>query len=305
MKISKAIVSSNRNPKYRDFWPLVSQAWRNLGIEPVLIYTDNDDFECEGSYGEVIRIFVDGVDTVFASQTVRLLAPALFPDEVSITSDIDCMPLSKSYFQRHINQIHDDKFVVYRSSGATPGNQMAMGYNAAKGKTWAEIFDVHTLDECRNKLEEWSPGGGGRVWNSDQILLKRYVDKFREKEPERVVQLNDYLTGFYRLDRNSVPNIWKSVVSRVMRGSMRRLTYSVTKVGGYDTCDLLDGWLWRIGISRPSWVHDGLEPDRVFRKNFRLSGHTDYHMPRPYRRHKDTIDKVYELYFGERAGPDY
>ena len=39
MKIDTVILSSNDNPNYIQFWPIVSEAWNLMGVEPILIYT--------------------------------------------------------------------------------------------------------------------------------------------------------------------------------------------------------------------------------------------------------------------------
>ena len=38
MKIKYAVVSSNNDPTYLDFWPYVAKAWKRIGIEPVLLF---------------------------------------------------------------------------------------------------------------------------------------------------------------------------------------------------------------------------------------------------------------------------
>ena len=43
MNIDKVILASNENKDYLEFWPLVSEAWERIGVEPVLIYTGNDE----------------------------------------------------------------------------------------------------------------------------------------------------------------------------------------------------------------------------------------------------------------------
>ena len=44
MKIDNVILSSNNDPKYLDFWPIVSKAWQNLGIKPYLFYIGKEKF---------------------------------------------------------------------------------------------------------------------------------------------------------------------------------------------------------------------------------------------------------------------
>lgn len=44
MKIDNVILSSNDSKTYLDFWPIVSKAWKNIDIEPILIYTGKKKF---------------------------------------------------------------------------------------------------------------------------------------------------------------------------------------------------------------------------------------------------------------------
>ena len=100
---------------------------------------------------DVIPINIEGVNPIFSAQTVRLLVPALFPDEVCILSDIDIMPLSHDYFVKTIKDFDENNFVIYRPD-ACPPEMLALCFNAALGKTWAEIFEVATKKEIMNKI---------------------------------------------------------------------------------------------------------------------------------------------------------
>ncbi|MDE0003828.1 MAG: hypothetical protein OXQ29_14155 [Rhodospirillaceae bacterium] len=226
--------------------------------------------------------------------------PALFPGEVSVTTDIDLMPLSEAYFQIPIRGIAEDTFVIYRSDRATAKGQIAMCYTAAEANVWSEIFGVRTLDDCKRRLESLFRSETYALWYGDQRNLERHVGQFREGAPKRVLKLNDFLTGFHRLDRDSVyvKSALESLASRMIRGSMRRPARLTLKLAGYDGCNFLLNRMWK-----PSWFHEALDRDWVDRTNSELAGHTDYHMPRPYLEHKDVIDRVYALYFGE-DGPD-
>ena len=97
MKIERVIISSTKHKNYIDFWPIVSKAWKNIGVKPTLIYTSNKKTSISEKE-DVISIHIDKINPVFTAQNIRLLAPVLFPDEVCILSDIDIMPLSKNYF---------------------------------------------------------------------------------------------------------------------------------------------------------------------------------------------------------------
>ena len=67
----------------------------------------------------VHNFHIEDIDQTFAAQNIRLLAPALFKDEVCIISDIDNMPLSQDYFQKNIELIENDKFVIFRPESTT------------------------------------------------------------------------------------------------------------------------------------------------------------------------------------------
>ena len=83
MKIDKVIVSSTKHRNYIDFWPIVAKAWKNLGIEPILIYTSSKKHKFHGD-DSIINFHVKGVDPVFTAQNIRVLMPALFPNSVCL-----------------------------------------------------------------------------------------------------------------------------------------------------------------------------------------------------------------------------
>ena len=199
MKIDNVILSSNNDPKYLDFWPIVSKAWQNLGIKPYLFYIGKEKFEDE----RIINFNIESLNSSFVSQNIRLLAPALFPDQVSIISDIDNMPLSFNYYQKNIENIKNESFVIYRPS-ATPENMISIMWNAALGSTWGEIFNVRSKEDIINILTSWCPDDyevEGTNWYFDQIKLRECVEIFKVLNPGRITELNDAEAGFLRLNR--------------------------------------------------------------------------------------------------------
>lgn len=202
MKIDRVILSSNESKEYLDFWPIVSLAWKKLGIEPTLIYTGKNPIKLDN----IININLPNIDTAFLAQNVRLLAPSLFPDEVIIISDIDDMPLSESFFQKNISIYDNDKFIIYRPD-AVPENMISIMWNVAIGKTWSEIFNIRSVDDIKETLLDWYPENyevRGDNWYFDQIMLKDKVELFNNISPNRVIELSDQLTGFNRLNRSKL-----------------------------------------------------------------------------------------------------
>src|SRR5579871_2794464 len=148
-KIDRAILSSNENPMYLDFWPLVAQGWRSFGIKPTLFLIAADYIPVDETVGDVIRIRpIEGVSTASHAQIIRLLGPMYFEGEISIIADIDMLPLNKDYFVNSVVAIPDDKFVVYRDLGYGKNSlRFPMCYNAGKGYLFKEIFNVKSIED--------------------------------------------------------------------------------------------------------------------------------------------------------------
>ena len=238
MNINKVILASNENKDYLEFWPLVSEAWERIGVEPVLIYTGNDEINLNG---HIINFYIKGIDSTFVAQNIRLLAPALFKDENCIISDIDSLPLSSKYFQNSVRDIPDDKFVIYRPDAAAE-NMIPICWNLSKGINWSEIFNVRNSNEIRNKLIYWYFYFyylKNYKWYTDQIVLKKYLKNFKKNKAEKIVYLNDADTSFKRFDRVSIDD-------------------DLLKLEKYN---------------------------EIF---------SEFHMPRPYREHRELIHRVYE-----------
>jgi len=64
-----AIFSSDSNPDYSEFSPLVSEMWETLGFEPFYAQIGTDQFP-----------LIPGVESSLQSQIVRLYAAKLFPE---------------------------------------------------------------------------------------------------------------------------------------------------------------------------------------------------------------------------------
>jgi len=206
MKIDRVILASNENKNYLDFWPIVSEAWKKLDVKPVLIYTGRDKIDLPG---EVIHFHIKDIDSVFVAQNIRILAPALFPNETSITADIDDLPLSKKYFVDNVAAVPENMFVVYRWGFITE-TMIPICWTLAKGSTWGEIFNINSTDDIVNTIASWYPLNyqkGHKNWYTDQLKLKKYVEKFSKKNPNRVVYFKDQTLHFNRIDRDEVSSV--------------------------------------------------------------------------------------------------
>ena len=195
MKIDRVIVSTDANPKYYQFWPLVAQAWKQLvGIQPTVIFIGDEDFPIDTTCGDVIRFKpIEGISTALQAQVIRLFAGVYFPNEVFLISDMDMIPCSRSYYVDSVSKIPEDRFVIYRGKydGVYP-----MCYIATKGFVANEMFKVHSVEDIVERIKEWEAIGFG--WNTDQILLTRIAPPWGA-QTGKVVFLEHGIDG--RVDR--------------------------------------------------------------------------------------------------------
>ena len=201
MKIDTVILSSNDNPNYIQFWPIVSEAWSLLGVEPILIYTGEQKLNLKGN---VINFFSKNIDSSFVAQNIRILYPSLLDGNTCLVSDIDNLPLSKKYFVDSVLNFNDDSFIIYRPD-ACPPNMISMMWNAASSSTWKEIFNIDSEKNLEKNLKKWYTKKyaiEGTAWYTDQIKLRKYVNKFSKKNKSRIVELDDTELGFFRFNRN-------------------------------------------------------------------------------------------------------
>jgi len=179
LKIDRVIISTDTNPMYMDFWPAVAKAWEKIvGIKPTLAFIAPKDFPIDESLGDVIRFDpIEGVSTALQAQFIRLLLPLYFKDEVCLISDIDMIPLNKSYFLDTVRDIPDDNFVVYRSDVLLQYNQYPMCYIAAKGSVFCEVFGVETPEDIEDFIKQEAERLN-HAWSTDQQSLYFHVNKW-------------------------------------------------------------------------------------------------------------------------------
>ena len=179
-ELKRVILATNNNPNYIQFWPIVAPLWQAMGIRPTLALIAYEDCPIDTTLGDVIRF--DPIPNVAEStqaQTIRLLLPALFPDDICIISDIDMLPVSQSYFIDGAANCPEDTFLVYRDCAHGCGYpHYPMCYNAAKGSVFAAIFGISEFKDIKETIAAWSDYGLG--WNTDECLLYYFLTQWEE-----------------------------------------------------------------------------------------------------------------------------
>lgn len=203
MKLGTIVVATDTNPLYLDFIPNFIKSWKTLVPEAdihIVLIADSIPEKFQ-EYSQYIKLFspIPGMHTAFQAQCIRLL----YPREVSrnegvLITDMDILPMRRSYYTDTISAISDDAFVVYRDV-CLPG-EISMCYNIAHPCTWSGVFGV---EDTRSILTQWytstnyDGNHGGLGWGTDQVIL---VKMFNAWNGPKVI-MNDTITRFARLDR--------------------------------------------------------------------------------------------------------
>jgi hypothetical protein len=160
MNIKYALVSSNENPLYYAFWPIVAKVWKSWGITPVLgLITSSvkDVVKNEDEHGIVIKL--PEINSEFSSclsQLARLYITK-YLDGNCIISDIDLIPVDFNYFKM-CGEFITPTNIVYTSCDHPQGtkktpdvndktfsyiSQIIMSYILGHSDTLAKIFSTH------------------------------------------------------------------------------------------------------------------------------------------------------------------
>jgi hypothetical protein len=266
MILTDVLTATDLNPMYYKFIPVFIKAWRKLfpeiNIHIVLIATEI--IEELKPYEEYIKLFspIEGIKTAFIAQNIRLFYPALIDASGGvIISDMDMIPMGRSFYIDPIKDITDEKFVCYRPLDCVGPNEMVICYNIARPDIWKEVFNIHSIVDVRDALiKNYGLYVGERIshmpnyghnhkgWIGDQLYLYKRTQEWN-KETNNLIILNNQI----HVIRNSgsVPDIKNAY--------------------------------YRLWMQFPKVIQQIIKDDRM----------SDFHMPRPYGgENKNIIDMV-------------
>lgn len=197
MKIDYVILSSDNNPLYIDFWPIVSKIWKEkFNITPILALIDNDDIlldKIDKTYGDVYKFdIIDDVPIYLQCLWIRYWITSKFKNSVCMISDIDMIPLSKYYFIDSISEIDNNDYVhlnpCYDSYGTLPSC-----YHIGKGSLLKEIWKLD--DKWEDSIKRLNNLNLGRSpdnlvdkikWFSDEKYSSDLIFEWRKTNINRV-----------------------------------------------------------------------------------------------------------------------
>lgn len=201
----KVILSTNWNPDYLYYTPLVVWAWRKIGWEPVIFY------EGEKTLSLALVLDISGVKIAqlskqegYRSDTitqVSRLYGACVTEGYLMTSDIDMIPLS-DYWE------YDEKEITIWGHDLTGFTHYPICYIGMNSKRWVEVMGITgSYDEMIKRDLDTLPQAKDpdfyKYWFSDQDLVTKRIDQ----------------TGFFKRHfyRGQLPNGFAA--GRVDRGA--------------------------------------------------------------------------------------
>lgn len=168
-KIDYVIISSDDNPMYKDFYPIVAKRWNELGIKTYYINITDKDCLYKDEYGIVHCIkSIENLDTGFQSQVVRLFSSKFLSGNI-LMSDIDMFPIYGDYFNGYNDELTDDNVIIF--SGQPYGNvpYYPMCYVLSHSRNFVKYLGIENLNfeqYCNMLLEKY-----GKAWNTDEHFM--------------------------------------------------------------------------------------------------------------------------------------
>jgi hypothetical protein len=229
MIIDYVVVSTDNNPFYDGYWELAKKTWKQVvGVKTILVDICDENYHKIYDNYEIIGYKkVESIPTSFQSQVSRLFVTKTYPNKSFLTSDLDMIPLSKSYFIDNADKIDDNSILIYTSDAYGHNNQIRFPicYNLAKGYVYDEILNLNcSFSEFVQRIYtlNFEP-----LWDSDELYFGKCINIFEDKETnkDRVVKLSRGwgLGALQRADRD----YWGHI------------DYDKVKNGDYIDCHLL------------------------------------------------------------------
>lgn len=183
MNVDYVIISSDDNPMYKDFYPIVAKRWLELGYKTYYLNISDTDEIIENEYGVMHKIkALDFVSTGFQSQVVRLFSSKFIEGNIMM-SDIDMLPINGEYYSQYLNEITDDNVIIY--SGQPYGNvpYYPMCYvvsHSSNFRKYLEIENMNFSEYCKMLSDNY-----GQAWNTDENFM---YDRFQNYKDNLVIK---------------------------------------------------------------------------------------------------------------------
>lgn len=155
--IDRVVISSNDDPTFYSFWPIVCTAWEKyFGVPVELAFvTDrnkNDPLVKKMKKCGNVHLFptIDGIPTPNHAKVARLVLASKYGDEVCLVHDIDSIPLQSKYgnellkqrIKNHVLCVGAELYYNTPHHGKFP-----MGWITTEGHTFKQLLNINNLSD--------------------------------------------------------------------------------------------------------------------------------------------------------------
>jgi hypothetical protein len=158
MCFDRVIVSTDENPMFYQFWPIVSCAWNKFFPDKKISLAFVTDIKEDDSAIESMRLFgdvvlyptIEGIPTANHAKVARYYLAATYGDEVCLIDDIDSLPLQDRYILDKISKREKGKLLVIGKEvydGTYHEGKFPIGYITGEGYLFKELMpsDINSL----------------------------------------------------------------------------------------------------------------------------------------------------------------
>lgn len=214
MKIQIVLTSCNLNSYYYNLYPYVYKVWKEkFDLDLYLILISDYIPENLKKFEQFIILFtpIPNINSAYISQVIRILYPSLFNNLNVLITDIDIIPISKNYFFNSIEQYSDTQFITY-TDRYIANSMYAICYNVANSKIWKNIFNINSIQDIiifltNNYDYNYNGLKNCSGWYSDQKILFKYLEIYRQNNLNDVIILSDDKLKYNRLDGKSAEKL--------------------------------------------------------------------------------------------------
>jgi hypothetical protein len=169
MKVNYVVISSDDNPLYKDFYPIVAKQWLKLGFKTYYVnITDTTSIE-ENEYGIIHKLKkIDYIPSSFQSQVVRLFVSNFIEGNL-LMSDIDMLPINGSYYNQYNEEFDGSNIILYSGQPYGVNPYYPMCYVLASSKTLKNCLGISKVNfekYCKKLAEVYTI-----KWNADEHFM--------------------------------------------------------------------------------------------------------------------------------------
>lgn len=215
MKLTTVVGSVNNNRDYYMFIPKQVLFWSKFDIKFIAVFVGESIPEELLDFSANIVLWNRNLDLnhIYLGQNLRIYYPALLnlpDDEMVMITDMDMLPCNDTYYKEGLDKFSKEDFVYYRYVDM---NQIIMCYNAAHPATWGKVFNIYTIEDIVNNLNQNNnldkpvyPGSSG--WFCDQELMYTKLINYEHlkvlNRPIKRLEVCEYINHLIKGDTNFI-----------------------------------------------------------------------------------------------------